>query len=66
MHKFPTINYIGNKEKLVSWIIDNLPNNINSVFDAFSGGCSVSYYLKKNGYKVFSNDILYNNYRKRY
>ena len=62
MHKFPTINYIGNKEKLVSWIIDNLPNNINSVFDAFSGGCSVSYYLKKNGYKVFSNDILYMNY----
>lgn len=61
-NKYPKVNYIGNKEKLADWIFDNLPKNINSFFDAFSGGASVSYEAKKRGYQVFSNDILHVNY----
>lgn len=47
MNKYPKINYIGNKEKLVPWILENLPLKKGVVLDLFSGGCSVSYGLKK-------------------
>ena len=59
---FPKINFIGNKEKLAPWICDHFPVDVNSVFDAFSGGCSIGYESKKRGYKVISNDILKVNY----
>ncbi len=62
MNKLPKINFIGNKEKIVDWICDNIPKNVNSVFDAFSGGASVSFEAKKRGFKVLSNDILEINY----
>lgn len=62
LNKFPKINFIGNKEKLTSWICNHFPKDAESVFDAFSGGCSVSYEAKKRGYKVISNDILKINY----
>ncbi|TAG55865.1 MAG: DNA adenine methylase [Cytophagales bacterium] len=58
IRKFPTINFIGNKEKISSWICDNFPKDAFSVFDAFSGGCSVSYEAKLRGFTVISNDIL--------
>lgn len=61
-NKFPKINYIGNKEKLVEWIIENIPTGVESIIDAFSGGASVSYKLKERGFKVYSNDILKINY----
>lgn len=61
-NKFPKVNFIWNKEKIVSWICDNFPNNTSSLFDAFSGWCSVSYEAKKRGFKVISNDILKINY----
>jgi adenine-specific DNA-methyltransferase len=62
MNKLPKINFIGNKEKIVNWICDNIPEDVNSIFDAFSGGASVSYEAKKRGFKVLSNDILEINY----
>ncbi len=58
MPNYPKMNYIGNKEKLVSWICDNIPSDVGTIFDAFSGGCSVAYEMKKRGYKVITNDIL--------
>lgn len=58
MSNYPKMNYIGNKEKLVSWICDNIPGGVDTVFDAFSGGCSVAYEMKKRGYTVITNDIL--------
>ena len=61
-NKFPKINFIGNKEKLANWICDHFPKDAKSIFDAFAGGCSVSYEAKKRGYKVISNDILKINY----
>ena len=62
MPKYPKVNYIGNKEKLVEWIISELPHQHGTVLDLFSGGCSVSYALKQKGFSVISNDILYANY----
>lgn len=62
MHKYPKVNYIGNKEKLTSWIISEMPVKEGIVLDIFSGGCSVSYALKDAGYNVISNDILYADY----
>ena len=45
--ELPTINFIGNKEKLTKWIFDNIDADGKTVFDVFSGGCSVSYEAKK-------------------
>lgn len=62
MHKYPKVNYIGNKEKLVQWIISEMPIKHGKVLDIFAGGCSVSYALKDAGYEVIANDILYADY----
>lgn len=62
MHKYPKVNYIGNKEKLVQWIISEMPVKKGKVLDIFAGGCSVSYALKAAGYEVIANDILYADY----
>ncbi len=62
MAKYPKVNYIGNKEKLVSWIIDEMPVKSGTVLDIFAGGCSVSYALKDSGYSVIANDILFADY----
>lgn len=58
MNKFPKINFIGNKEKIANWISDFFPSDAKSIFDAFSGGGSVSYQAKMKGLRVISNDIL--------
>lgn len=54
MAKYPKINYIGNKLKLVDWIISNMPVKKGTVVDLFCGGSSVSYGLKKLGFKVIA------------
>lgn len=61
-NNFPKINFIGNKEKLSDWICGNFPKDAKSIFDVFSGGCSVSYSAKEKGLKVITNDILEINY----
>jgi adenine-specific DNA-methyltransferase len=58
INKFPKINFIGNKEKIANWISDFFPEDAKSIFDAFSGGGSVSYQAKLKGLRVVSNDIL--------
>lgn len=60
--RFPRVNYIGNKEKISPWIVDNFPIKHGIVLDVFSGGGSVSYELKRRGFTVYSNDILYSSY----
>lgn len=59
---YPKVNYIGNKLKVASWIIENLPIKTGKVLDLFCGGSSVSYALKQNGFCVYANDILYSNF----
>ena len=58
---FPPTQYLGSKQKLVNWVLENIPEG-KTVFDAFSGSGIVSYNLKKNGRKVISNDILYSSF----
>ena len=60
--KYPTINYIGNKQKIANWIVDSFPIKKGSVLDLFCGGSSVSYKLKQRGFIVYSNDILFSNF----
>lgn len=62
MHNYPKVNYIGNKEKIASWICKQIPKGVTVILDAFSGGASVSYEAKKEGYCVISNDIMAVNY----
>ena len=38
---YPKTNFIGNKEKIADWIVDNFPKDVKTVFDAFSGSASV-------------------------
>ena len=59
---YPTINYIGNKEKIVEWISSLLPSDAKSFFDVFAGGCSVAYMAKEMGLQVYANDIMKINY----
>lgn len=59
---FPNLNFIGNKGKLADWICNSFPTDAKSIFDAFSGGGAISYFAKRKGLKVVSNDILYVNY----
>ena len=55
---YPTVNYIGNKEKIANWISSLIPSDANSFLDVFAGGCSVAYKAKEMGLQVFTNDIL--------
>ena len=55
---YPTVNYIGNKEKIVGWIASLIPKDACSFFDAFCGGCSVGYMAKQLGLTVYTNDVL--------
>lgn len=59
---YPTVNYIGNKEKIVDWIISLIPSDAKSLLDVFCGGCSVSFRAKEHGLTVYTNDILKVNY----
>ena len=53
------VQYIGNKRKLLEWIRTQIPDGTKRVVDAFSGGGSVSYMLKREGFQVVSNDSLH-------
>jgi adenine-specific DNA methylase len=57
-HKLPKTQYLGSKERLVKWILDNAPQNIETFLDAFSGTSVVAYYFKNKGRKVIVNDFL--------
>lgn len=61
--KLPTTRYTGSKQKIVTWIWDNIKDlNFNSFLDAFSGTSVVGYYAKKKGKQITSNDILKSNH----
>lgn len=61
-YRLPKTQYLGSKERLVKWIYENSPHNIETVFDAFSGTSVVGYYFKSKGKRVISNDFLKFNY----
>jgi adenine-specific DNA-methyltransferase len=57
-NKLPKTQYLGSKERLVKWIFDNTPKEIENFFDAFSGTSVVGYYFKNKGKRVIVNDFL--------
>ncbi|MDA7997606.1 MAG: DNA adenine methylase [Nitrosopumilus sp.] len=59
--EFPTVNFIGNKEKIAPWILDRLGDG-GTLADVFSGGSSVGFEAKRRGFAVRSNDIMRVNY----
>lgn len=58
LHKFPKTQYLGSKERLVKWIYNNTPKEIENFLDAFSGTSVVGYYFKNKGKRVIVNDFL--------
>ncbi len=58
INKLPKTQYLGSKERLVNWILDNSPKDIEHFFDAFSGTSVVGYYFKDKGKRVTVNDFL--------
>ncbi len=61
-HKLPRTQYLGSKQLLTEWIFENAPEDIETIFDAFSGTSSVGYFFKGKGKKVIGNDFLKFNY----
>ncbi len=57
-YKLPKTQYLGSKERLVKWIFDNSPREIETFLDAFSGTSVVGYYFKTKGKKIIINDFL--------
>ena len=64
MFKYPKVNYIGNKEKIAQWICDQFPKDAETLFDAFSGGCSLSYEAKRRGLEIKEAFNQINRYQK--
>jgi adenine-specific DNA-methyltransferase len=60
--KMPPTQYLGSKERLVPWILSVAPEDVDCVFDAFSGTSVVGCHFKLRGAQVFSNDIMKANY----
>lgn len=57
-YKFPEPQYLGAKYIHRGWIAQYIPNDANTVLDAFSGSQSIAYMLKQLGKKVVTNDFL--------
>jgi len=59
------MRYIGNKTRLLSFILRTLEREriaVGSVHDAFAGTASVSRALKSEGWRVYSSDLLMSSY----
>lgn len=57
-YKFPEPQYLGAKFIHRGWIAQFIPENANTILDAFSGSQSIAYMLKQLGKKVVTNDFL--------
>jgi adenine-specific DNA-methyltransferase len=57
LKKYP-VNFYGNKRKLLSSIHSAIPSEAVTVADVFCGTGIVSWYLKFQGYRMISNDIM--------
>lgn len=55
---FPTPQYLGAKYVHRAWIAKFIPEEVNTVLDAFAGSQSIAYLCKQLGKQVYSNDFL--------
>ncbi len=56
--KFPQPQYLGAKYIHRGWIAQFIPENANTILDAFSGSQSIAYMFKQLGKRVITNDFL--------
>ena len=59
------MRFIGNKEKLVDWIYDEIRSagvKEGLFFDFFSGTTNVAKHFKRKGYQIVSSDLLFTSY----
>jgi len=57
-HTFPEPQYLGAKHTHLSWIKKFIPDDINTVLDAFAGSQTVAFLFKQMGFKTVTNDFL--------
>ncbi len=57
-YKFPEPQYLGAKYIHRGWIAQYIPDDANTVLDAFSGSQSIAYMFKQLGKRVVTNDFL--------
>lgn len=55
-----SMSYYGNKYRLLDWIFENLPKDIEKFVDVFGGSGTVGYTVKKN----YNAHVVYNDYDK--
>lgn len=56
---FPSTKYMGSKQAILPFIIENLSDlQFETALDAFSGSACVAYALKQTGKRVMTNDFL--------
>ena len=56
------MRYLGGKSLLLESILSEIPKDVVSVTDIFSGSGAVGIFLKRKGFRVCSNDMLYFSY----
>ncbi len=56
--RFPMPQYLGSKTKYIDYILKYIPDDVDSILDAFSGSGIVSYAFKQHNYRILSNDLL--------
>lgn len=63
------MNYMGGKYKILKYILPHFPQNINTFYDMFCGGCNVGINVKSNKTICLDNQgkiiDLYNFLKKR-
>ncbi len=57
-YKFPKPQYLGAKYLHRAWISQYIPEEVNTVLDAFSGSQSISYMMKQLGKETLTNDFM--------
>lgn len=57
-YRFPEPQYLGAKHIHRGWISQFIPENADTVLDAFSGSQSIAYLMKQLGKRVITNDFL--------
>ena len=57
-YKFPEPQYLGAKYIHRGWIAQYIPDNVETVLDAFSGSQSIAYMFKQLGKRVLTKDFL--------
>ena len=56
------MRYIGGKTQLLEYIKEQIPEDVDSIIDLFSGSGAVANFFKEKNYTTYSNDLLYFSY----